>query len=278
MLTQIRGKRPRALVYLENAIQSAAPAADGTRRVVSRQLQFIEVGSDAAPALAGSAPYLDYRPPTAEESALLSDVVAAPWLGEVERRALSHAIEVAVPEHLADVRARTVDRVDRTMAAVKSRLTQQIAHWDHRAEEIKAQEFAGKKPKLNSSRARQRADDLQARLQRRLEELERERQLSPSADGRRGAVVPAALLERLRGERIDAPGSFARETERVDRLAVSAVLTAERALGRQPKEMAHNNPGYDVLSRDPVTDELCFVEVKGRVSAPTTSRSPRTSC
>ena len=29
--------------------------------------------------------------------------------------------------------------------------------------------------------------------------------------------------------------------------------------------MAHNNPGYDVLSRDPVTDTLMFLEVKGRV-------------
>jgi superfamily II DNA or RNA helicase/predicted nucleotidyltransferase len=257
----------RALIYLENAIQSAATASDGTRRVVSRQLQFVEIDGEGAPVLAGSAPYLDYRPPTADETALLADAVDAPWLAGVEHRALSYAIEVAVPEHLADVRARTVDRVDRTMAAVKSRLTQQIAYWDHRAEEIKEQELAGKKPKLNSGRARQRADDLQARMDRRLEDLERERQLSPLPPVVAGGalVVPAGMLERLRGERVGPPGSLARETERVDRLAVDAVLTMERSLGRRPKEMAHNNPGYDVLSRDPVTDVLWFLEVKGRV-------------
>ena len=132
-------EEPRALVYLENAIQSAAAAADGSRRVVSRQLQFIEVGADDAPVLAGSAPYLDYRPPTSEEATLLANLAGAPWLDQVERRAISYAITVAVPEHLADVRARTLDRVDRTIAAVKSRLTQQIAYWDHRAEEIKVQ-------------------------------------------------------------------------------------------------------------------------------------------
>ena len=258
---------PRALVYLEDSIQSAAAATDGARRVVSRQLQFVEVDADGPPVLAGSAPYLDYRPPTDEESDLLADLLAESWLGEVEQRALSYAIEVAVPEHLADVRLRTLDRVDRTIAAVKSRLTQQIAYWDHRAEEIKAQELAGKKPKLNSGRARQRADDLQARLHRRLEELERERKLSPLPPVIAGGalIVPAGMLERLRGERTDPPSSCAHETERVDRLAVAAVLATEQALGRHPKEMAHNNPGYDVLSRDPVTDNLMFLEVKGRV-------------
>ncbi len=62
----------------------------------------------------------------------------------------------------------------------------------------------------------------------------------------------------------------AHETERVERLAVEAVLAAERAIGRQPREMVRNNPGFDVLSRDPVTGEIWFIEVKGRVrGAPT---------
>lgn len=50
----------------------------------------------------------------------------------------------------------------------------------------------------------------------------------------------------------------------MDRAAVAAVLAQERSLGRLPREMTHNNPGYDVLSRDPITDELVFIEVKGR--------------
>lgn len=104
-------------------------------------------------------------------------------------------------------------------------------------------------------------------MKRRLDELGRERQLSPLPPVIAGGalVVPAGLLERLRGERVDPPGSFARETARVDRLAVEAVLMTERALGRRPTEMAHNNPGYDVLSRDPMSDEIVFIEVKGRV-------------
>jgi len=259
-------EEPRALLYLEDAIQSAATDADGTRRVVSRRLQFVEAPEDGEVMLAGHAPYLDYRPPSDEETALLASVTDVAWLGEAEQRAMDHAITRAVPEHLAEVRERTVGQVERTMAAVKSRLTQQIAYWDHRAEELKAQELAGKTPRLNSGRARQRADELQGRLGRRLEELEREKQLSPLPPNLVGGalVVPAGLVARLRGERSIDPASFARETDRVDRAAVAAVLASEKALGRSARPMAHNNPGYDVRSRDPITDELFFIEVKGR--------------
>ena len=63
---------------------------------------------------------------------------------------------------------------------MKDRLTKEINHWDHQAERLKLQERAGKAgARLNSGEARRRADDLQERLQRRLEELKREAQISP---------------------------------------------------------------------------------------------------
>ena len=61
------------------------------------------------------------------------------------------------------------DLVARTMAAVKDRLTKEINYWDHRANQLKDQELAGKiNAKINSGKARQRADELQARLQKRV--------------------------------------------------------------------------------------------------------------
>jgi len=193
--------------------------------------------------------------------------VGAEWLQAVEARGLDYAIAHALPEHLEEVRGRTVEWTDRTMAAVNERLTKEIAYWDSRAEQLKDKELAGKKPKLNSGRARQRADDLQARRLRRLEELEKDKQLAPLPPNLLGAalVIPRGLIERLRGEREAGPAMFARETERVERLAVDAVMASERAVGRQPREMARNNKGFDIRSRDPITDRLYFVEVKGRV-------------
>jgi len=119
---------------------------------------------------------------------------------------------------------------------------------------------------MNSARARQRADELEARLKRRVDDLEAERQLSPLPPVVAGGalIIPAGLLARLRGDAV-LPGDRARETKRVERAAVDAVLAAERALGRMPVEMPPNNKGYDIESKDR-SGSLFFVEVKGRIA------------
>jgi hypothetical protein len=266
------GEEPRALVYLEDSIQSAVTDEHGSRRIVSRRMQFIELTDAGGKQRAGYAPYLDYRELRDDEPSLTNDLAGQAWLQEVESNALDYAIQEAVPEHLEEVRRRTVERVIKTMAAVKYRLTREIAYWDNRANELKQQELAGKKPKLNSGKARQRADELQTRLDRRLKELDQEKQLSPLPPvvigG--GLVVPRGLIDRRRGERREEPEVHTHQTERVERLAVEAVLAAERTLGRQPREMPRNNPGFDILSRDPGTGEIWFIEAKGRIrGAPT---------
>jgi len=266
---------PRVLLYLEDSIQDARPGDGGGRRVVSKRLQFVEIPEEGNAQVAGYAPYLDYRPLQNGEPILLEQVLSQPWLqGDIEAKGIGYAIEHAIPEHLEEVRRRTVDRVNRTMLAVKDRLTKEINYWDQRAEQLKRQELAGKQPRggLNSGKARQRADALQARLKKRREELEQEKQLSPLPPVVVGGalVVPAGLLERLRDERPAAPDVHARLVERVERLAVEAVLAAERSLGHMPKEMPRNNPGYDIFSHDPLTGQYLFIEVKGRIEdAPT---------
>jgi superfamily II DNA or RNA helicase len=260
---------PRALVYVEHAIQNAKGLPDGNRQVVSKRLQFVELSEDWEARVAGYAPYLDYRPISPEELALVQPVIQGEWLDRgIEKAGLDYAIGYAVPEHLTEVREATIDRVEITKAAVHRRLTTEINYWDHRATELKQQELAGRQPKMNSGRARQRADDLQARLKRRIDELDREGQLSslPPVVVGGALVIPLGLIERLRGERRDEPEVHARQTERVERLAVDAVLAAETALGRRPTEMPRNNKGYDIQSRTDGFGELLFIEVKGRVA------------
>ena len=61
--TPTTSEEPRALVYLEHAIQDARELDDGQRQVVSRRLQFVELDRRTGePRIAGYAPYLDYRP------------------------------------------------------------------------------------------------------------------------------------------------------------------------------------------------------------------------
>src|SRR5207247_10605373 len=58
----------------------------------------------------------------------------------------------------------------------------------------------------------------------------------------------------------------ARETQRVVRIAVEAVLAAEAALQRNAEERPRNNPGFDILSRPRDGGPLLFIEVKGRIA------------
>ena len=107
-----------------------------------------------------------------------------------------------VPEHLKEVRDRRRAWIEKARAAVKDRLTKEIGYWDHRAEELKVQEQAGRpNARLNSQEARRRADDLQGRLQKRMEQLDLESQVSALPPVALGGlvVVPAGLMALMTG-------------------------------------------------------------------------------
>jgi len=258
----------RVLYYLEHSIQDARVDRAGNRRIASRQIQFLQVDASGNVQSPGYAPYLDYRPIEDDERALLSEALEADWLkGDLESSIIEYAIEHLVPQHLTEVKARKDELIRKTMAAVKDRLTKEIIYWDHRAAELKAQEAAGKPlAKINSALAQQRADELESRLNQRMAELEQERHLSPLPPIVVGGavVVPEGLLQRLKGS-TSSPGSATQaEREMIDRLAISAVMETERRLGREPHEMAHTHPGYDIESKDPLANRLLFIEVKGK--------------
>lgn len=197
----------------------------------------------------------------------MGKVLADPWLGSgVEGAVFAHAVEVAVPTHLAEVRARTLARVAKVRAAVRDRLTKQMAYWDARAEELRAQAEAGRQPRMNPDRAQARADDLSGRLAARMAELDREEQLAALPPVVVGAalIVPAGLLARLGGQPPEPPPPFSLEREAVEQRAVDAVVAAEEALGYDVTVMPPNNPGFDLRSEGPAGD-LRFIEVKGRI-------------
>jgi SNF2 family DNA or RNA helicase len=259
----------RALLYLEHAIQDARTNETGSRRVVSRRMQYVEIDPEGNTYNAGFAPYLNYRPLLEEEKSLVESVLEESWLNkDLEAQATRYAIQHLVPDHLQEVKARKEELIAKTMVAVKDRLTKEINYWDHRAGELKVQEQAGKvNARINSAKAQTRADDLEARLRKRLEELEQERRLSPLPPVVAGGtlVVPMGLLQRLAGKRQSAPGLFARETKRVEKAAMEAVMAAERQLGYEPRDVSADKCGYDIESRILGTGRLRFIEVKGRI-------------
>lgn len=260
---------PRVLSYLEHTITDARGGRDGRPHIISRRFEFVSIDRDGNGTAAGSAPYLDYRPATPDEMALLKPLLAEEWLtsSDLERRSLDFGIEHVVPQHVSEVSVRTEQRVARTIAAVRIRLRREIDYWDQRAAVLREQTASGRQPKMNPDRAQARADELAGRLRRRLAELEEERQLQPMPPVLVGAalVVPAGLLARLGDGNAETIARLAKETKAIEERALKAVLAAEARLGRRAEAMSHTNPGFDIRSLD-ATGHLLLIEVKGRIA------------
>jgi len=265
------GVHPRVLFYLEHSIQDASRTRSGDRRVVSKRMLYLEMGANGEARHVHYAPYLDYRPlaPGEPEAGALLSRPEAAWIGkEIERRAIEYAVTQVVPAHLAEVRERRTELLRKTEAAVKDRLTKEINYWDHRAEELKLKEQAGvPAARLNSEEARKRADLLQGRLAKRLDDLAREAEISAAPPVALGGVliVPAGLLAAM-GGRAPVAAQTAADTQASAARAREIVMEAERRLGFEPVDREVEKLGYDIESRIPGTGRLRFLEVKGRVS------------
>lgn len=81
-------------------------------------------------------------------------------------------------------------------------------------------------------------------------------------------IIPKGLLvARSQPTRTPVPAGFAEDaTSRaeVERLAMEAVMAAERALGHVPRDVSAEKKGWDIESRDVKAGHLRFLEVKGR--------------
>lgn len=258
------GETPRLLVALTEEI------TDGHQppRPVSKRFDFVELLPAGDTRSAGPAPYLDYEPLPADDTDLLDGVLDQPWLARgAEDIATEWAIEHSLQDHATQIRARVLPAVARTRDQVRLRLSSEINHWDTRHAALLDQEATGRDLKVKPETAYKRARDLERRLERRLADLAMDERLNirPPTVAGAALVLPQGLLDRLRGHRTEPVATYARETAVVERRAVDAVLAAERALGRRPHEMAHNNPGFDIRS---TTDDgrLVMIEVKGRVT------------
>ena len=269
------GLTPRVLFFLEHAIQDASLTRNGERRVVSKRLLFVDIDSEGTARHLNYAPYLDYRP-LKEDEPPIAELLARPecgWIGhDLEAQAREHAITHVVPEHLDGVRSRKLALLNKTEAAVKDRLTKEINYWDFRAEQLKEQERANRSnARLNSGEARKRADELQARLQKRMEEIKRERQLSPLPPVVLGGllIVPIGLVAAITGEATSVEQTTV-DTQAAAARAREIVMRIERGLGFEPVDREADKLGYDIESHIPGTGRLRFIEVKGRITGAAT--------
>jgi len=260
----------RAEFAVRTAVADGRKTRLGSRRTISERLAFVALDANGRVWNAGPAPHLDCRPIGDEERRLLGNRLNPDWLGG-DDAIMDHAIGALVPEHLGEVRTRRAAEIEKTRQQVFERLSRERTHWDNRANELRARERAGKHGRIAAAQAARRAEELDARLDRRMAELDREGDIVAAPPLIIGAslVVPGGLLRQFSDP---APSEVASPEGRaaVEQIAMAAVMDAERGLGREPRDVSARNDGYDIESRDPATGRLRFIEVKGRRADATT--------
>ncbi len=249
------GIAPHLLVCMDHTIQEGESPSSGAPRVMSRRLLFIRVDANGTSLCDNFAPYLDYTP-LGERDPSLAQVLAHPACAQLrtteERKAMMFAVVHLVPKHVSQIKGSRLKLIDKTRAAVHERLSKEINHWDRRAAELREKERSGKPgARLNSGEAMRRADELQQRLNRRLRELDLQRQIISL----RPRVITSALVipDGLRRE-IQGMGSPDGAYVMADRMAVAKrardiVMQHERRLGCEPRDVEMEKLGYDVESK-----------------------------
>jgi len=267
------GMEPRLLFYIEDSVQDGVILPSGNKRIISKNIHFVEIKEDNSVSNAGYAPYLDYRNTNEDErSALRSFIENQKWLQmDVEEIAVSYAISQVIPAHVAEIRRQRIERIDKIIKAVDKRLSSEIQHEYFKHAELRTKEQAGKaKAGLNSQKAKQRAEDLETRKTKRLAELETEKQISavpPVVIG--GAlIIPRGLIDKLVG-RVNTFTADAAARREIELISMKAVMEIETSLGFTPRDVSMEKCGYDVESlvsqnKNESVSPLRFIEVKGR--------------
>jgi hypothetical protein len=111
---------------------------------------------------------------------------------------------------------------------------------------------------LALTEAERRLDDLNDRLEARREALERQAQFTLTAPTHLGSawVLPHPGRDAELQDMVSDP--------EVERVAVDLAVRYERDQGREPESVEADNRGFDLLSREPTTGHVRFIEVKGR--------------
>jgi len=259
-----------AVFLLDHAVQDGRPTSTGKPHIISERLQFASVDKAGKATNAGIAPHLNLRPATQDELAVASDKLHEDWLKQdLEKSAVRFATMELAQGHVSEVKNRRLPEIAKVEQEVKARLKKEINFWDNRAAELREDEVAGKKTRLNWQNASRRAEDLADRMKRRMELLEKEKFITAQPPRVRGGmlVIPKGLLD-ARAQTNPRVGHFAEDPEArraVELKAMEAVMAAERALGNEPKDVSAQKVGYDIASYSPATQHLRFIEVKGRV-------------
>jgi len=123
--------------------------------------------------------------------------------------------------------------------------------------ELLQRQERGEDVALALGEAERRLDELNARLERRRQEIQRERQLAVADLTHIGSALVLPHPERENFVPMI-------RDEEVERIAMEAAMRYERERGWIPEDVSAEDRGFDILSRHPASGGVRFIEVKGR--------------
>jgi len=263
-----RRDQPIPAPSLLYAVDEKITNTDGA--TLDHHFDYVQLAPDGRWQVTVAPPYLDYDPPTPAETGTVAQILTQPWVAENNEAAVKlWAYREGLQPRRAELAQRLTVQAERVRDQVTQRLSAEVNHWWAEYNRLYDQEQSGKIGRLRARDAQAKATEIEARLARRQTELDHAADLVELPATIRAAAI--VIPDRLVADG-DAAAQIAREakqTEEVERRAVDLVLAAERTIGRNPIEMPHFNPGFDIRSTD-TQGQTYFIEVKGRIKGGTT--------
>jgi len=242
----------------------AACVKDGRGNYLHRRLFVVRTGPDGTMQIRQPTAFLDLVP--APKGTSVPDMDHLPDRSDAER----FLIDESLRSFLAEIAAGR-ERETRTISEhIEISLKELIHRQNLRMIEFVGQQERGDASPILAANIKQVEDrlyELNARLERRREELEQERQCTI---GEIQHVGRAWVLPHP--ERTSPEISSMLQDEEVERIAVQAVTAYEEARGWQVESVEDQNRGFDLISRKPHPEdpqtaiEVRFIEVKGRAA------------
>ncbi len=157
------------------------------------------------------------------------------------------------------MRAERAREVDTIASHVELALNTLIDAQQRKVNDLFLRQQEGEEVALALQEAERRLEELNERLERRRRELDRQRRFALADVERLGS---AWVLPHPERGALAAQGMTA--DPEVERIAVELAIRFEREAGREPESVEAENRGFDLLSREPETGRVRFIEVKGR--------------
>lgn len=254
----LHSKEPYRLEVFTAAIR------DGRGNVLHRRLFVVQTAAAGQMFIRKPTLFLDLTP--AASGTKVPDDSALPGRDHVER----FLVQEALLPFLREINAQREKEIDTISRHVEISLNELIHRQNLRmAELLQSQQSGDEAPLLaaNIKSTEDRIDELTGRLDRRREELAKERHCTISDIQHCGAAWVLPHPERT----VPQIAPMVRDEE-IERIAIQQVIAFEEKRGWKVESVEKENRGFDLISRrphpeDPQTAiEARFIEVKGRAT------------